>query len=118
MPVVAGVVSAVSLALVVIIAYFTYKRWKNKRCKQQDETSPELSSSPMVTIVHLFRIWIWYLFFIWVLRRFQHCTGHITTGSWKGRGNQYIQLVKILYFKLLTKGKQLPPFPLEVGDGN
>ena len=25
-----------------------------------------------------------------VLHRFQHCTGHITTGSWKGRGNQYI----------------------------
>ena len=25
-----------------------------------------------------------------VLRRFQHCTGHITMGSWKGRGNQYI----------------------------
>ena len=25
-----------------------------------------------------------------VLRPFQHCTGHITTGSWKGRGNQYI----------------------------
>ena len=25
-----------------------------------------------------------------VLRHFQHCTGHITTGSWKGRGNQYI----------------------------
>ena len=25
-----------------------------------------------------------------VLRRFQHCTGHIMTGSWKGRGNQYI----------------------------
>ena len=24
------------------------------------------------------------------LCRFQHCTGHITTGSWKGRGNQYI----------------------------
>ena len=24
------------------------------------------------------------------LRRFQHSTGHITTGSWKGRGNQYI----------------------------
>ena len=23
-----------------------------------------------------------------VLRRFQHCTGHITTGSWKGRGNR------------------------------
>ena len=25
-----------------------------------------------------------------VLRCFQHCTGYITTGSWKGRGNQYI----------------------------
>ena len=30
------------------------------------------------------------LFLFGVLRRFQHCTGHITTGSWKGRGNQYI----------------------------
>ena len=31
-----------------------------------------------------------------VLHRFQHCTGHITTGSWKGRGNQYIQFVRVL----------------------
>ena len=38
---------------------------------------------------------------------FQHCTGHITTGSWKGRGNQYIKLVKVLYCKLLAKGKPL-----------
>ena len=49
-----------------------------------------------------------------VLRRFQHCTGHITTGSWKGRGNQYIQFVRVLYCKLPTNGKQLPAFPLEV----
>ena len=49
-----------------------------------------------------------------VLCRFQHCTGHITMGSWKGRGNQYIQLVKVLYCKLPTNGKQLPAFPLEV----
>ena len=35
-------------------------------------------------------------------------------GSWEGRGNQYIQLVKVLYFKLLTNGKQLPALPLEV----
>ena len=35
--------------------------------------------------------------FIWgFLCCFQHCTGHITTGSWKGRGNQYIQLVRVL----------------------
>ena len=51
------------------------------------------------------------------LRRFQHCTGHITTGSWKGRGNQYIQCVRVLYCKLLTNGKQLPAFPLEAVPG-
>ena len=55
--------------------------------------------------------------FIWVLRRFQHCTGHIMTGSWKGRGNQYIQLVRVLYCKLLTNGKQLPAFPLQAVTG-
>ena len=48
-----------------------------------------------------------------VLRRFQYCTGHITTGSWKGRGNQYIQFVRVLYCKLPNNGKQLPAFPLE-----
>ena len=52
-----------------------------------------------------------------VLRRFQHCTGHITMGSLKGRGNQYIQLVKVLYCKLPTNGKQLPAFPHEAGPG-
>ena len=31
-----------------------------------------------------------------------------------GKGIQYIQLVKVLYCKLLTNGKQLPAFPLEV----
>ena len=41
------------------------------------------------------------------LCHFQHCTGHITTGSWKGRGNQYIQLVKVLYCKLPAKDKPL-----------
>ena len=38
-------------------------------------------------------------------------------GSWKGRGNQYIQLVRVLYCKLPTDGKQLPAFQLEVGPG-
>ena len=52
-----------------------------------------------------------------VLRRFQHCTDHITTGSWKGRGNQYIQFVRVLYCKLPTNGKQLPAFPLEAVRG-
>ena len=54
-----------------------------------------------------------FMYLFGVLRHFQHCTGHITTGSWKGRGNQYIQFVRVLYCKLLTKGKQLPAFPLE-----
>ena len=48
---------------------------------------------------------------------FQHCTGHITTGSWKGRGNQYIQFARVLYCKLPTNGKQLPAFPLEAMTG-
>ena len=34
-------------------------------------------------------------------------------GSWKGRGNQYIQFARVLYCKLPTNGKQLPAFPLE-----
>ena len=52
-----------------------------------------------------------------VLHRFQHCTGHITMGSWKGRGNQYIEFVRVLYCKLPTNGKQLPAFPLEAVPG-
>ena len=38
-------------------------------------------------------------------------------GSWKGRGNQYIEFVRVLYCKLSTNGKQLPAFPLEVVTG-
>ena len=40
-------------------------------------------------------------------------TVQVTTGSWKGRGNQYIQFVRVLYCKLPTNSKQLPAFPLE-----
>ena len=37
------------------------------------------------------------VFFLFgVLHRFQHCTGHITTGSWKGRGSQCIQFIRFL----------------------
>ena len=53
----------------------------------------------------------------WGLCRFQQCTGRIMTGSWKGRRNQYIQWVKVLYCKLPTNGKQLPAFPLDSGPG-
>ena len=54
-----------------------------------------------------------FIYLFGVLRRFQHCTGHITTGSWKGRGNQYIEFARVVYCKLPTNGKQLPAFPLK-----
>ena len=38
-------------------------------------------------------------------------------GSFMGREDHYIQLVKVLYCKLPTIGKQLPAFPLEVVPG-
>ena len=56
-----------------------------------------------------------FIYLVGVLRRFQHCTGHIMTGIWESRGNQYILLVKTLYCKLPTNSKQLPAFPLKVG---
>ena len=46
-----------------------------------------------------------------------HCIGHTTTGSFMGRGNQYKELVKVLYCKLLNNSKQLPVFPLDVEPG-
>ena len=54
-----------------------------------------------------------FIYLFGVLQRFQHCTGHITMGSWKGNGNQYFQFIRVLYCKLLTNGKQLPAFPFE-----
>ena len=58
-----------------------------------------------------------YIYLFGVLRSFQHCTGHITRGCCKGRGNQYIQFDRVLYCKLPTNGKQLPAFPLEAVPG-
>ena len=31
-----------------------------------------------------------FIYLFGVLRHFHHCRGHITTGSWKGRGHHYI----------------------------
>ena len=47
-----------------------------------------LTSDLILVYIYLYILTLICLF--GVLRRFQHCTGHITTGSWKGRGNQYI----------------------------
>ena len=48
----------------------------------QDGTINPLLSCLLMNFKHYESI---YLF--GVLRRFQHCTGHITTGSSEGRGN-------------------------------
>ena len=64
-----------------------------------------------------FAVFILFIYLFGVLRRFQHCTGHITTGSWKGRGNQYIEFARVVYCKLPTNGKQLPAFPLTAMTG-
>ena len=58
-----------------------------------------------------------FIYLFGVLHHIQHCTGHITTGSWKGRGNQYIQFARVVYCKLLINGKQLPAFPLKAVTG-
>ena len=52
--------------------------------------------------------------FLFLTSRSTHCIGYIKTGSFMGRGNQYIQLVKVLYCKLSTNSKQLPAFLLGV----
>ena len=41
----------------------------------------------------------------------------ISEGNFTGRGNLYIQLVKVLYSKVLTNSKQLPALPLEIRSG-
>ena len=72
------------------------------------------TSEPYQSYVYtfLFPVHIVYLF-IWGFTPLStHCTGHITTGSWKGRENQYIQFVRVLYCKLPTNGKQLQAFYL------
>ena len=56
-----------------------------------------------------------FIYLFGVLRCFQNCTGHTMTGSFVGRENPYIQLIKVPHCKLPTNGKQLPAFPLEVG---
>ena len=55
-----------------------------------------------------------FIYLFWILRCFQDSKGHITMGSFVDRGNQYIQLVKVLYCQLPTSGKLLPTSPHKV----
>ena len=103
---------------------FLHKVWGLNQCPQTCEASvlPQRDGGPQRVYHHQMNSLdiphvtiVIYLFGI--LCRFQHCTGHITTCSWKGRGNQYIQFVRVLYCKLPTNGKQLPAFPLKAMPG-
>ena len=76
----------------------------------------EFSVAPYMLLLMDMSWWL-LVYLFGVLRRFQHCTGHITTGSWKGRGNQYIEFARVVYCKLPTNGKQLPAFPLTAMTG-
>ena len=58
-----------------------------------------------------FHLFCFYFFYLFGFCSFQHCIGHIMASSFMGRRNQYIQLVKVLYCKLLSIGKQLSTFP-------
>ena len=66
------------------------------------------TNNTKINIFHLFG----------VLHSFQHCTCQIPSDSFIGRGNKYIQLVKVLYCKLSTIDKQLPTFPHKVSGLN
>ena len=69
-------------------------------CQSSSETIHHLfAACPIVTD---FCRSVYFFIYLGLTLLSRHCTGHITTGSWKGRGNQYIQLVKFLYCKLLT----------------
>ena len=78
---------------------------------------PRSSTDKTALLYEPYFLFILFIYLFGVLRRFQHCTGHNPTGSWKGRGNQYIQFVRVLYCKLPANGKQLPAFPLEAVPG-
>ena len=79
----------------------------------KQECYNSVTVAPISTSKSFFDLDLFFYLFIWDLHHFQHCTGHITMVSWKGRGNQYIEFVRVLYCKLPTNGKQLPAFPLE-----
>ena len=82
----------------------------NKRCTISYKMCPEAISQYRLKFKVKFIYWfIWGFTSLSTLYR-----SYITTGSWEGRGNQYLQLVKVLYCKLPTNSKQLPAFPLEV----
>ena len=75
-------------------------------CKWQNVQESTQTTGEIWQVHKSFTSLVIYLF--GVLHCCQHCTGHITMGSWKGR---------VLYRKLPTNSKLLPNFPLEAVPG-
>ena len=70
-----------------------------------------------ITRQHMHEDCIIVCLFIWGLTSLSTLYRSYTTGSWKGRGNQYIEFARVVYCKLPTNGKQLPAFPLTAMTG-
>ena len=47
-----------------------------------------LTTSTSIIVFKYIMLIVTFIYLFGVLRRFQQCTGHITTGSWKDRGNR------------------------------
>ena len=105
------------------LSYYLTSVWKNKwpwKTKQHKEQKffesickHSLNSKDNKKNCQISACWTCLCIYLFgILCHFQQSTGHITMGNWEGRGNQYIQLVKVLYCKLPTIGKKPPAFPL------
>ena len=101
------------LYLIILLWVVIGNQDTNVYCQNQDLRNRFASDVEDVSIIYRILSPLPALVYLGFLCHFQHCTGHITTGSWKGRRNQYIEFVSVLYCKLLTNGKQLPAFLLE-----
>ena len=86
------------------------------QCKSSPPLPPPLSTSSETlkgeTHRHIQQTHKIYLFGLYIAFN----TVQVISQQVVGRA-EYIQLVKVLYCKLQTNGKQLPAFPLEVGPG-
>ena len=89
----------------------------SEECENKEWPSNRHQAEKWFKYLEFLAIHTLFIYLFGVLRRFQHCTGHIMTVSWKGRGNQYIQFARVLYCKLPTNGKQLPAFPVKAMTG-
>ena len=108
----------ISIHLLLLVIYYTCRKFiAHKYYPRQKEDFLNDIYRKNISQMKIKYMYYMSVYLFGVLHHFQHCTGHITMGSWKGRGNQYIQFVRVLYCKLPTNGRQLPAFPLKAVPG-